>query len=87
MKIVKFQVKKLESIMIGLVVVFAILTVFGTIAGDIADGVDLVVNGEKNSSGHYITSGMTGGSVFSIVGILITIGVLLVVMKGVMGKR
>jgi hypothetical protein len=73
---VKFNVSTLESVMIGLVIVFAIITFFGTIANDLAGAIANVTN-----------SDLQGVAIFGIVGLLIVLGLLIAVMKGVMGKR
>jgi len=73
---VSFNVRTLENVMMGLVIVFAIITFFGTIAGDLADSITNVTG-----------SSLGGVALFGIVGLLITVGVLMAVMKGVMGKR
>lgn len=73
---VSMNVKTLENVMIGLVVVFAIITFFGTIAGDISDAI-------KNVTG----SGLGGVAIFGIVGLLITLAILVGIMKGLMGGK
>ena len=73
---VKFTTKTLETTMLGLVIIFAIITFFATIADDLS-----------NSINNVTASSLQGVAVFGIVGILITIGVLLGVMKGLMGGK
>lgn len=72
----KFSVSTLENAMIGLVIVFAIITFFGTIANELADAITNVTS-----------SSLAGVAIFGVIGLLITLGVLISVMKGVMGKR
>lgn len=76
LKMVKFTVKTLENAMIGLVIVFAIITFFGTIADDMVLAI-----------ANVTSSSLQGVAIFSIVGLLITLGVLVAIMKGLMGKR
>jgi len=73
---VSFTVKTLENVMIGLVIAFAIITFFATIANDLADAITNVTG-----------SSLQGVAIFSVVGLLITLGVLIGLMKGIMGKR
>ena len=73
---VKFNVATLESVMIGLVIVFAIISFFATIAGDLSDAITNVTS-----------SSLQGVAIFGVVGLLITLGLLVALMKGLMGKR
>lgn len=73
---VKFTVKTLENVMIGLVIVFAIITFFGTIANDLALAI-----------GNVTSSNLQGVAIFGVIGLLIVLGVLVGIMKGLMGKR
>jgi len=75
-KMVKFSVKTLENAMIGLVIVFAMITFFGTIANDL-----------QSAIGNVTGSSLQGVAIFGVVGLLVTLGVLISVMKGVMGRR
>jgi hypothetical protein len=73
---VKFTVNTLENVMIGLVIAFAIITFFGTIAGDLQSAINNVTG-----------SSLQGVAIFGVVGLLIVLGVLVGLMKGIMGKR
>ena len=78
---VKFNVGTLESVMVGLIVVFAIISIFAGIAGDLASAIGNITGGSNSSAS------IAGGAIFGIVGFLIVVGLLLVIMKGLMGKR
>lgn len=71
---VSMNTNTLEKALIGLVMIFAIITVFGTLATPIADAI-----------GNVTSSSLSGVAVFSVVGMLITIGILVMVMRGLMG--
>lgn len=70
------NVGTLEKAMVGLVVIFALITFFGTIADNLALAI-----------GNVTSSDLDGVAVFGIVGLLVTLGILISVMRGVMGKR
>lgn len=72
---VKMSPKTLENGMIGLIVVFALISFFGSIASLLADSITNVTS-----------STLQGVAVFGVVGILITLGVLLSVMRGLIGS-
>ena len=73
---VKFTTKALEGVLVGLVIVFAIISFFGTIADDLS-----------NAIANVTASSLGGVAMFGIVGLLITLGILLGVMKGMIGGR
>jgi hypothetical protein len=71
---VSMNTNTLEKALIGLVMIFAIITVFGTLATPIALAI-----------ANVTSSSLGGVAVFSVVGMLITIGILVMVMRGLMG--
>lgn len=71
---VSFNVNMLEKVMIGLVVIFAIITFFGSVASDINVAIENVTG-----------SGLQGVAIFGIVGLLVTLGLLVALMRGLFG--
>ena len=72
----KINTSILQNALVGLVLIFALITFFGEIANDL-----------QNAINNVTGSQLQGVAVFSIVGILLVLGIMVIVMTGVLGGK